>query len=46
MLDSAVLFYGGGDRDVLERMAKTLIHRGPDEQGFFCNAKIATLQAL
>ncbi len=28
-------FIGPGDRDLLERMAQTLIHRGPDDEGFW-----------
>ena len=31
-------FVGEGDREVAERMARALIHRGPDDEGYYFKA--------
>lgn len=33
-------FTGPADRNVLDKMAETIIHRGPDEDGFYNNGQI------
>ncbi|MGD8561845.1 MAG: asparagine synthase (glutamine-hydrolyzing) [Desulfarculaceae bacterium] len=33
-------FTGPGDKATLEKMNNTLVHRGPDDQGYFCNASV------
>jgi len=33
-------YFGQGNRDILESMTRTLVHRGPDDEGFFVDANI------
>lgn len=33
-------FVGGGDREVLEAMTRTLVHRGPDDEGFLLDGDV------
>jgi len=45
MCGIAGVFYRNGDKldsDVLVRMTRTLIHRGPDEEGYFVNGPVST----
>ena len=30
-------FFGEGDRDDIERMTRSIAHRGPDGDGYFCD---------
>ncbi len=32
-------FIGSGDREVIEKMTRALVHRGPDQEGFFIEEK-------
>ena len=45
MCGIAGVFYRSGDKldsDVLVRMTRTLVHRGPDEEGYFVNGPTST----
>ena len=33
--------YRQDQKDIIERMMKSIVHRGPDSEGYFCNEKIA-----
>lgn len=33
-------YFGKGNQEILLKMTKTLIHRGPDDEGFYLNAEI------
>src|SRR3989344_3658631 len=34
-------YLGQPDRSVIERMTRSLVHRGPDDEGYFVNEKVA-----
>jgi len=33
-------YFGQGDKDVLEKMTRTLVHRGPDDEGFYSSGRV------
>ncbi|MFA4818127.1 MAG: asparagine synthase (glutamine-hydrolyzing) [Parcubacteria group bacterium] len=33
-------YFGQGDKNVLEKMTRTLVHRGPDDEGFYNSGRV------